>query len=498
MLGFDEVGDTFEVLGKVKPKKSKGRKYICEFVIDLVNELEIDCIHCTCMRSSRCEHLFAMLLQFAADTKLDEADWGMLRRRPADHRAARRRATEHRPSNELTPPLRRAILAQSLPPTRGQTGCRATVARSRRRSVPLLFFLLGAESRASGQLTIMAAFDQMVKGADAARPSRSRHRGRASQRDHRALALLDSFQSPSLTPSSRVSVVPAPATGLALSFVSANDRLQYVDEIKQGSPLRALRLDIDAPFRCITRSESEGGHVTWRAELQREHEVVTPELLLPEGFAVVGERLIRAEIAAAVPADAIAVARRPDEALAAESEELTAAILQQTVDDPACELPVEAVRGKPEAVLTVRMGKATKTYVPCELQFDYGYGPVAIEAAAIVPPRTADDPWLVRDNAAELDLLEQTVQRHRKALEPTGIETCFTLRGKQVLQTLTGFVAAGLRVLVDGKPMLATERVRVRVESGIDWFDVAGHVTFADGTTRRSPPRCSPPNKAID
>ncbi|MEZ6036515.1 MAG: DEAD/DEAH box helicase [Planctomycetota bacterium] len=299
------------------------------------------------------------------------------------------------------------------------------------------------------------------------------------------MVLLETLSGPPEHPSAQsIFTIPPHGTELALTLCLATGRLAYCNSLDAKDGLVGLQRDTGAPFRCATRAVEESEQLAVHGELRRGQEVLTPELLLPEGFAIANRRLLRVEVGDALPLVQSLLHDGPLRAPRAEASRLVAGVLERTAADPSCAPPVAVKSASaPEPVLVVQMARATPKYVPCELQFDYGTGLVEIDDELILPPLEPDDAWTVRDLDADIALLHRIQTEYAAVLDPTPMPGCFTISRKDTLSILTDVVQKGLRVMIDGKPLLSPAGVKVSVATGIDWFEVEGEVCFTDGAS---------------
>ena len=267
----------------------------------------------------------------------------------------------------------------------------------------------------------------------------------------------------------------------------ATGRVVQVDAIDAPSrPPTPVRLDDGEPFTFRTRSEQTAqglqihGLLCRGAEQFAHGDVLA---VLDGGWVLLADRLARAQLGGALGCAHALLLDGPLVAAPGEERDFVRAALALSHRNPdLAPLVPTRVAAAPVPVFAVKMAGSTEPFVFCELRFHYGENDVAGGDPELLPAADGET-WLLRNGNAERDQASALITAGRGELLPTSVAGRF-LAPRPRLARLLGFViAAGFRVLADGKPFVRHESVRLSVTTGIDWFDLAGAIGFGPGAS---------------
>lgn len=477
LLDVQGNGDETVLVGFVDdPKRFRTRRQTAVYLHGQ-SGIETDC---SCMGPPGCEHAFGLLLAYLDEDLEDDFE--------EDIEEGHAIGLAEGPATRDAEPTWQDRLRQLPPPAVDGAGLatETDAAGDAPAPAPLHFCIDRLLSSHLGELVLVALVEE--QGDEGARMSafgRDTLLPPLDATGRRTLQLLEQLDAhDELGSGKSVFRVPSSCTDLVLGLIRENGRVLYRDANEEGAPIRVLEPTSGEPHRFAVRQRDVDGHVEVHAELCRGDEVLQPDLLLPQGFAVADQRLLRVAIGAAWPLVRTLVNGGPLRAASQETTQLLGEVVKHTAHDPLCQPPASVrTASTPTPVLVVHMRKAMQKHVPCELMFDYDGALAEVDGDPLLPSPDGDGSLLQRVLAEELEMLQRIRDRHADVLEPTGMESCFTLAKKRLDGSLTKLVQSDLRVLIDGKPVLPSTGVKVHVASGIDWFDVRGEIRFADGSS---------------
>lgn len=266
----------------------------------------------------------------------------------------------------------------------------------------------------------------------------------------------------------------------ALELLSSTDRVFVGDA--QGA--RPMRVDAATPFEFeLVVADGKPGIAVVTGQFRRGDEVCAlPDVVaLRVGAAfVVRDRLVRLECADAAELAQELARGGPLELPAAELPALLGRLatlagaprfLANLLDRFAVAAPIP--------VVAVMIPKPPGAALHASMRFDYAGELLAADDAR---PVLAVGAGIVRrDFAAEAAARQALV-----AIEPAFVGSLVELPRARLAAFTAACVAAGCRVLVDGRTVRPFAAASARVGSGIDWFELNGQVAF-DGRTAGLP-----------
>ena len=342
--------------------------------------------------------------------------------------------------------------------------------------------------------------------------------------DRELLSLLEEAQTPSAAAAAAAAASPLAAATALLNgtpppgpvdtagtrrYVLRPERALLVEKLARSSRLRlkrtegeddppTMRWDDGPPWRfgLDVRTEQGGKRWSWRGALRRSEpkpdrmDLAEPLVLLP-GLLILGvgraarfddvgvaSWILRLrqekEISFAEPQQDIQLARLLGEARVGPSE------LIDTIQ-------FEEIRTRPRPCLTLRTPRqnwgAAADKLLAELEFDYD-GAV-IPAGRTTPLAVSTEHGLVirrdtaTEHAADIQLFEMGFRESKDPrVEPGTME----LAAKRAAAVSRELAAAGWRVEAEGKLIRSAGEFKLSVTTGIDWFELDGHVDYGGAT----------------
>jgi hypothetical protein len=260
-----------------------------------------------------------------------------------------------------------------------------------------------------------------------------------------------------------------------------------VDGVIASEP---LELDVDRPWQLRLRIEADDADCrSMRPVLYRDG-VVRPLqdafLLTESGHTLFPEAWARVELCEAwhfvLNDDPRRPIRFPAEDLMSVLKELPSARPPPLMVDEACGL--ETTQSPPTRVLVLRPPAPYAVeagVLQADLRFAY--------PDRSVPAGSGEAFWLSadqktlheRDHAAEQEAIEQLLASGwRRVQRRSADEAAWELSEKRFFASLRQLVSQQWRIEREGKPLRNPGRISISVSSGIDWFDLSGHVQFDD------------------
>ncbi len=339
--------------------------------------------------------------------------------------------------------------------------------------------------------------------------------------DRELLALLEDAQTPSAASAAQAAnsplaaatallngTIPPPGPSVASGtrrYVLRHDHVGIVERLARSNRLRLKRTDgeddpptvrwDDGPawrFALDVRPELGGKRWAWRGALRRGEpkpdrmDLAEPLLLVP-GLVVLGVgRAARFDDVGVMPW--IVRLRHEKELVFAEpQQDITLGRLLGEVRISPAELietiPFEEINTKPKPCLTLRTPRqnwgAAADRLLAELEFDYD-GAV-IPAGRTTPLAISTEHGLIirRDPPAEAaaDILLFELG-FRESKDPRVEAGTMELPAKRAGQVSRELVQAGWRVEAEGKLIRPAGEFKLNVTTGIDWFELDGHVDY--------------------
>lgn len=271
-----------------------------------------------------------------------------------------------------------------------------------------------------------------------------------------------------------VSVAPE-ILGLLLPALAATGRFGRVDT--RSREFEALTFDAGGPWDLVFEGRDENGDLSLQGRLRRgetESLALTSVDLLPGGFFRRGAVLGQVE-ASVSDAWLAALRAAPPVVVPAGEVEDALSLLGETVEAPTVELDagwqerIEA--GSPRPALRLQQAPDR---IAARLFFLYGATEIAPDDPREILRPEGQDRWMRRARPAENELAARLPfpLDERGIGEPPPPEALASL-----LETLA---AEGWLIGVGRQEVRTGGSFRLRVESGIDWFDVGGELAFDD------------------
>jgi superfamily II DNA or RNA helicase len=292
--------------------------------------------------------------------------------------------------------------------------------------------------------------------------------------------------------------VPHELCELLLPKMCASGRTRILGASETGG--RALSWDDGPPWELALVLETgttraTGAHRNdWRlrGELRnRDDRIPVEELhvLVPGGLAVYQDRMFRVEDFGAQPWVSLLTSRHPLTGPAADVESLVDQLFDfpnlPTLDLPP-ELRLEEVRLTPTPVLMITTPRARgwrQERLFGSVQFDYAGMRVAASSRQWAIVQRMEGRCLLRDRQFEEQAWQQLQERgFRKRLDQRRSEYDADIAINDLGRAVRGLVELGWQVLADGHEVRQPGAPRLRISSGIDWFELSGDVDFQGQT----------------
>ena len=473
---------TGELTGVVlDPRLKKGRARVYAAL-----HAQTPTLACDCMGPQQCEHVLALMLQFFEQLGNGEQPAAMQKASPVvkKPRAVKPEA-KPAPLRIVTPRPSARPWSERLEDIEFDPD--GEDAERTESSVEPVLYLVGVEAvRKSGRLCLSPTKHRIENGRHMlVTIGKDAHGSDLSAEDRSMINLLDAVHESNPKSSPARYCIPPSLTDSIVPMLFRTDRVQSVDESgPDAGTAEVLLLDDGPPLTFRLRLERTKDEVHVHGELARGDEVHgfgTVRAMLSAGYAQIDDRFCKVAIAEAVPVARSLLQDGPLRCDALDARHMVSSILEQIRIDRHVAPPLMIRMAAPTSLaLVAHVQRPMQKHVPCEIQFDYGGQLVAIEDPLLLGDFD-DTGCSARDLGAEEAALHRFLGEHREEFETTGFDSMLLLPRKGTMAALSRLVARGVRVLVDGKPMLRSSGTRVSVTTGVDWFDVAGAVQFEDG-----------------
>ncbi len=442
---------------------------------------------CTCQGPAFCEHAFALLVledqrrKSAAAQAPKPSNPPEPPKQPKPRKAKKVAQPQPQPAPTPPPSWRERLTAITSI---------ALAATSIEEATPLTFRIDVDDSKRRNRLTFMILTPRDgTQGQTLQRLGRSLRLSQFAEPARRLLQMLNRAESQSSyfdIPGAH-QILDEPWASRLLPHLFAAGTVTWSALADDGSlTVHELRLDEGPAYQFDAKLERIGQELLLQGKLLRGSEVVPAEqvLLLLEDCALLRDRLVRTAVVGSARALARDLLQNGAMVVPEQHEsELLAELVELAADVPDLHLPVGFVdAGPPEPVFLLDTNRLISDHFVGEVQLAYGETMTAIESPTILPPLASGGPLRRRDTLAEGHTVRKLEAAAAPELRKTQMVGHYLVHRTRSGALISRLLAAGIRSLVNGRPMQQGIGGKISVHTDLDWFEVRGSVRFEGGS----------------